>query len=144
MKSHQNSILSVSLTLQTNSKSYYHYLLYCVANNTNELIKTLEEESGTAIALFKIYEMIVNLDRFQMIVVKRNFKMLNIHTLKIMNETSILKHNDKQLKIQEHALRILHNDYENTHSTLLNKSKRAIIEVKRPCLLALKSFQNFD
>lgn len=88
--------------------------------------------------------MIVNIDKFQTIVAKRNFKMLNIHKIKIMNKISILKHNDEQLKIQERALRILHNDYENANSTLLNKSKRATIEVKRPCLLALRSFQNFD
>ena len=69
---------------------YYHHY-FAVANNS-ELMKTLEEERETVIVLLKTYEMIANPDKFQAIVVKQNFKMLDTYPSNIMNETSTLKY----------------------------------------------------
>ena len=116
---------------------YYHYHYFAVANNINEFIKSLEEEKGTVIVLFKTCKMIVNPDNFQTIAVKQNFKMLDTYPLNIMNEISPLKHKGEWKKCKSHALRIP-NDYESANSTLLNKSKGTLMEVTRLFLLALE------
>ena len=58
------------------------------------LLSTLETESRTAIEWFKLNEMIVNPEKFQAIVVKKNTKVkdsypLNINDLTINSENSI-------------------------------------------------------
>ena len=71
---------------------YYHYHYFAVTSNINEFIKSLKEEKGTVIVLFKFCKMIVNPDYFQKIVVNQNSKMLDTYPLNIMNEISPLKH----------------------------------------------------
>ena len=51
---------------------------------------------------------------------------------------------NKNLKIQEHALRILHNDYDSVYSTLLNISKKVTLELKQLRLSALEFVQNIE
>ena len=58
------------------------------------LISTLEEESQAAIEWFKMNEMIVNPDKFQAIIIKKNSKMkdsypLNINDKKINSENCV-------------------------------------------------------
>ena len=58
------------------------------------LISTLEEESQAAIEWFKMNEMIVNPDKFQAIIIKKNSNMkdsypLNINDQKINNENCV-------------------------------------------------------
>ena len=57
------------------------------AINVNELIKTLEKESEIVTDYFRTNEMIVNPDKFQAIVVKRDHQMLDSYPLHKMNET---------------------------------------------------------
>ena len=58
------------------------------------LLSTFETESQAAIEWFKLNKMVVNPEKFQTIVVKKNAKMkdsypLNINDLKINSETSV-------------------------------------------------------
>ena len=55
-------------------------------NTIEELISTLEKESQAAIDWFVLNEMIVNPDKFQAIVVKRNNKMKDSYSLNINQE----------------------------------------------------------
>ena len=55
-------------------------------NTIQELIRTLEKESQAAIDWFVLNEMIVNPDKFQAIVVKRNNKMKDSYSLNINQE----------------------------------------------------------
>ena len=60
----------------------------CAAENTKEkLISTLEQDSQAAIDWFKINEMIVNPDKFQAIVIKKNCRMKDSYALNINNQT---------------------------------------------------------
>ena len=52
-----------------------------------KLISTLEQDSQAAIDWFKINEMIVNPDKFQAIVVKKNCRMKDSYALNINNQT---------------------------------------------------------
>ena len=56
-------------------------------NTIEKLISTLEQDSQAAIDWFKINEMIVNPDKFQAIVVKKNCRMKNSYALNINNQT---------------------------------------------------------
>ena len=55
-------------------------------NTIEELVSTLEKESQAAIDWFVSNEMIVNPDKFQAIVVKRNNKMKDSYSLNINHE----------------------------------------------------------
>ena len=55
-------------------------------NTIDELISTLEKESQAVVDWFASNEMIVNLDKFQAIVVKRNNKMKGSYSLNINQE----------------------------------------------------------
>ena len=62
--------------------------------NIENLISTLEEESQAAVEWFKMNEMIVNPDKFQVIIIKKNSKMkdsypLNINDQKINSENRV-------------------------------------------------------
>ena len=64
----------------------------CAAENTiDELISTLEKESQAVVDWFASNEMIVNLDKFQAIVVKRNNKMKGSYSLNINQEVITLR-----------------------------------------------------
>ena len=56
-------------------------------NTIEKLISTLEQDSQAAIDWFKINEMIVNPDKFQAIVVKKNCRMKDSYALNINNQT---------------------------------------------------------
>ena len=70
-------------------------ILSALLKKNIEKLSTLEEDNETAIDWFKINEVIVNLDKFQAIVVKKNCRMkhpdaLNVNQLPI-NSESFLK-----------------------------------------------------
>ena len=179
------------------------------------LISTLEEESQAVIEWFKMNEMIVNPDKFQTIIIKKNSKMkdsypLNINDQKINSEncvkllgieidnklcfeqhiSTLCKKASNQLnaigriqkfmgfiekeillnsfvysnfnycplvwhfcsskslnkieKIQERALRLLHNDFTSDYSELLKKSGKPSMEVKRLRMLAVEIFKTLN
>ena len=56
-------------------------------NTIDKLISTLEQDSQAAIDWFKINEMIVNPDKFQAIVIKKNCRMKDSYALNINNQT---------------------------------------------------------
>ena len=57
------------------------------ANTIEKLTSTLEQDSQAAVDWFKINEMIVNPDKFQAIVVKKNCRMKDSYALNINNQT---------------------------------------------------------
>ena len=69
-------------------------------NIVEELISTLEQDSQTAIDRFKINEMIVNLDKFQALVVKKNCRMKDSYALNINKQTINSKNCVKLLGIE--------------------------------------------
>ena len=177
-----------------------------------DLIYTLETESQKAIEWFKLNEMIVNPDKFQAIIVKKNAKIKDSYPLKINdqiinsensvkllgieidNKLSFDKHistlskkasnqlnaigriqkymgfKEKEVlinsfvysnfnycplvwhfcssksmnKIQERALRILHNDLVSDCTGLLKKSGKATMTIKRLRCLALEIFKTLN
>ena len=186
-----------------------------IRNTIEELISTLEKESQAAIDWFVSNEIIVNPDKFQAIVVKRNNKMKDSYSLnmnqevinsennvkllgvEIDNKLSFEKHistlvkkasnqlnaisriqkfmgfEEKEIllnsfvysnlnyfplvwpfcsaksvkkieKIQERALRILKNDFSGDYETILNKSGKSTMEVKRLITLALEVFKTLN
>ena len=56
-------------------------------NTIEKFISTLEQDSQVAIDWFKINEMIVNPDKFQAIVIKKNCRMKDSYALNINNQT---------------------------------------------------------
>ena len=56
-------------------------------NTVEKLISTLEQDSQAAIDWFKIYGIIVNPDKFQATVVKKNCRMKDCYALNINNQT---------------------------------------------------------
>ena len=68
-----------------------------VEKTIENLISTLEEESQAAIEWFKMNEMIVNPDKFQAIIIKKNTKMKNAHPLNI-NDQKINSENCVKLR----------------------------------------------
>ena len=56
-------------------------------NTVEKLISTLEQDSQTAVNWFKIMEMIVNPDRFQATVVKKNCRIKDSYALNINKQT---------------------------------------------------------
>ena len=56
-------------------------------NTTEKLISTLEQDNQAAIDWFKINEMIVNPDKFQAIIIKKNCRMKDSYALNINNQT---------------------------------------------------------
>ena len=180
-----------------------------------DLILTLETDSQKAIEWFKLNEMIVNPDKFQAIIVKKNTNIKDSYPLKINdqiinsessvkllgieidNKLSFDKHistlckkasnqlnaigriqnymgfkekevlinsfvysnfnycplvwhfcSSKSLnkieKIQERALRLLHNDFVNDYSRLLEKSGKSTMTIKRLRCLALEIFKTLN
>ena len=184
-------------------------------NTIEKLISTLEQDSQAAIDWFKINEMIVNPDKFQATVVKKNCRMKDSYALNINKQTinsencikllgiemdntlsfdkhisNLCKKASNQLnaigriqkymgfkekevllnsfvlsnfnycplvwhfrsskslkkieKIQERALRILYNDSTSDYNQLLNKFRKASMEVKRLRNLALELFKTLN
>ena len=64
------------------------------------LISTLEEESQAAIEWFKMNEMIVNPDKFQAIIIKKNSKMKDSYPLNINDQKINPKNCVKHLEIE--------------------------------------------
>ena len=181
----------------------------------DKLLQTLEKESIAATDWFKENEMIVNPDKFQAIIIKRNSNMedqftLNIDGNQVKSEKSVkllgvsidnklsfeehvsslckkasnqlnaisrlhryLGFKEKEVlinsfvyanfnycpliwhfcpaksvrkieKIQERALRILYNDFENDYEVLLKKSGKCTMEVRRLRTLALEIFKTLQ
>ena len=71
-------------------------------NTIEKLISTLEQDSQAAIDWFKINEMIVNPDKFQAIVVKKNCRMKDSYALNINNQTINSENCVKLLGIEIH------------------------------------------
>ena len=69
-------------------------------NAIEKLISTLEQDSQTAIDWFKINEMIVNHDKFQVIFVKKNCWMKDSYVLNINNQTINFENCIKLLRIK--------------------------------------------
>ena len=62
-------------------------LIRAAEETIEKLISTLEQDSQAAIDWFKITEMIVNPDKFQAIVLKKNCRMKDSYALNINNQT---------------------------------------------------------
>ena len=69
-------------------------------NNVEKLISTLEKDVQAAIDWFKINEMIVNPDKSQPIVVKKNCRMNDSYAVNINNQTINSKKCEKMLEIE--------------------------------------------
>ena len=75
-------------------------------NTIEKLISTLEQDSQAAIDWFKINEMIVNPDKFQAIVVKKNCRMKDSYALNI----------NKQIINSENCVKLVRIEIDNTLS----------------------------
>ena len=76
-------------------------------NTIKKLISTLEQDSKAAIDWFKVNEMILNPDKFQAIVGKKNFSALNINKQTINSENCVKLlgiEKDNTLSFDKHML----------------------------------------
>ena len=98
------------------------------AENTIEgLISTLEKESQAAIDWFVSNEMIVNPDKFQAIVVKRNNKMKDSYSLNINQEVINSENSVKLLEVEiDNKL-----SFEKDISTLVKKASNQLNAISR-------------
>ena len=96
-------------------------------NTIEELISTLEKESQAAIDWFVSNEMIVNPDKFQAIVVKRNNKMKDSYSLNINQEVINSENSVKLLGVEiDNKL-----SFEKHISTLVKKASNQLNAISR-------------
>ena len=96
-------------------------------NTTEELISTLEKESQAAIDWFVSNEMIINPDKFQAIVTKRNNKMKDSYSLNINQEVINSENSVKLLGVEiDNKL-----SFEKHISTLVKKSSNQLNAISR-------------
>ena len=96
-------------------------LIRAAEETIEKLISTLEQDSQAAIDWFKINEMIVNPDKFQAIVVKKNCRMKDSYALNINNQTIN----------SENCLKLLGIEIDKTLSTLCKKASNQLNAIGR-------------
>ena len=109
-------------------------------NTIEELISTLEKESQAAIDWFVSNEMIVNPDKFQAIVVKRNNKMKDSYSLNINQEVINSENCVKLLGVEiDNKL-----SFEKHISTLVKKASNQLNAISRiQTFMGFKEKRNF-
>ena len=121
-----------------------------LAESTIEkLISTLEQSSQATIDWFKI---IVNRDKFQIIVIKKSCRMKDSYALKCIKLFVIKKYNtlshvllyEGNKQKQERALRILYNDSTSDYNQLLNKLNEASNRLRNLALEVFKILSNLN
>ena len=96
-------------------------------NTIKKLISTLEQDSQVAVDWFKITEMIVNPDKRQAIVVKKNCRMKESYALNI-NDQTVNSENDVKLLEIEIGNTLFFNKY---ISTLCKKASNQLNAIGR-------------
>ena len=99
-------------------------------NTIEKLISTLEQESQVAVYWFKITEMIVNPDKLQAIVVKKNCRMKDSYALNINNQTVNSENGVKLLEI-EIGNTLFFNKYISTLCKKANNQLNAIGRIQK-------------